>query len=137
MLNLCLVKKTANHVREAQDNIKKGIKSGRRTIFHNLLDPNFNKASNLPTVDDMAGEAFSMCVAASDTSGNAMTTATYHLIRNPQVCALLRRELSAAFPDPNQRFPYAKLEKLPYLTGVVKEAQRWVFICTPVLNLTL
>jgi cytochrome P450 len=107
-----------------QDNINQGVKPGRRTIFHNLLDPELIAGSNVPTVDDMAGEAFSMCVAASDTTGNALTTATYQLIRNTKIYGLVKGELRRAFPDPNQRFPYATLEKLPYLTGVVKEAQR-------------
>ncbi len=119
-----LIKKARKHVEEVQDKINQGVKSRRRTIFHEILDPNTNTASVLPTVDDVTGEAFTICVAASDTTGNTLTTATYQLIRNPQLYEALRRELRQAFPDPDQRFPYAKLEKLPYLTGVVKEAQR-------------
>jgi len=79
-------------------------------------------------VDDVTGEAFSICVAASDTSANALTTATYHLIQNPTLYKKLRDELRENFSSPNERLPFAQLEKLPYLTGVVKETQRYVSI---------
>jgi cytochrome P450 len=118
------VQKAKNNVQEVQNNINNGIKPERRTIFHELLDPELNTTSKLPTVDDLAGQAFSISVAASDTSGNAMTVATYYVIHNPEIYKSLTEELQLAFPDPNERFPYTKLEKLPYLTGVVKEAQR-------------
>lgn len=77
----------------------------------------------------MAEEAFNMCVAAADTTGNAMTVATYHVIINPNIYERLTGELEEAFPDPDAaagktQLPYSALEKLPYLTAVIKEGQR-------------
>ena len=72
----------------------------------------------------MAEEAFSICAAASDTTGNAMTVAAYHVITNPAIYARLRKELLAKFPDSESEIGYVELEKLPYLTGVVKEGLR-------------
>ena len=107
-----------------QGRIDKGVKPKRKTIFHNLLDPELNLTGKTPTADYMAGEAFSLCVAASDTSGNVMTTAIYHTITNPAIYNSVKHELREAFPDPSKKLAFTDLEKLPYLTGIVKEAQR-------------
>ena len=72
----------------------------------------------------MEEEASDLCVAASETVGNAMTVATYHVITNPEIYANLRKELIEAFPDPSAEIGFAALEKLPYLTGVIREGQR-------------
>jgi len=116
--------KAKKNVQDVQDKINSGVKSQRSTIFHSLLDPNLNTAPRLPTVDDMAGQAFSFCVAASDTAGNAMTTATYYTITKPEIYDALKKELRGASNDPNQLLGFTDLEALPYLTGVIKEALR-------------
>ncbi len=72
----------------------------------------------------MSEEAFSLCTAASDTTGNAMTVATFHLLQNPLMLAALQAELREAFPEPTDKLPYTTLEKLPYLSSVIKEGQR-------------
>jgi cytochrome P450 len=90
-----------------------------------LLDPELKSdGREMPTIEDMAEEAFSICVAASDTTGSAMTVAAHHVINNPDIHATLIRELREAFTDAGANLPYAALEKLPYLTGVIKEGQR-------------
>ena len=97
----------------------------RRTIFHQRLDPSQNEPGyEAPTVKHMQEEAFSLLTAASDTAGNAMTVATYHMLTNPDMLATLQKELRDAFPDPHGKLPYQTLEKLPYLTAVIKESQR-------------
>ncbi len=72
----------------------------------------------------MVGEAFAICTAASDTTGNAMTVAAYHVITSPQIYAKLKAELTEAFPEGTSGMSFTMLERLPYLTGVVKEGQR-------------
>jgi cytochrome P450 len=72
----------------------------------------------------MADEAFDFLTAASDTAGNAMTVATHHVITNPQIYERVKRELRSRFPDPNAKLDFTELEKLPYLTAVVKEGLR-------------
>jgi cytochrome P450 len=92
--------KTKRNIEEVQATIKKGVKTRRRTIFHQLLDPELNAASCRElTVENMAEEAFSMSVAASDTTGNAMTVAAYHVITNSDIYECLTKELRDAFPD--------------------------------------
>lgn len=50
--------------------------------------------------------------------------AAFHLLHRPSTLRKLRDELFAAIPDPNEVVPLAKLESLPYLRAVVKEAFR-------------
>ncbi|KAK4447336.1 cytochrome P450 [Podospora aff. communis PSN243] len=114
-------------VQEIHGKVEKGVKPRRRTIFHNLLDPEVKIAGHQrPSVENMAEEAFAILIAASDTTGNAMTVAAYHVITNPRVYAKLMAELTEAFPvgDGLNNMSFAQLERLPYLTGVVKEGLR-------------
>jgi cytochrome P450 len=104
--------------------VNAGVKPQRKTIFHTVLDPNAAKAYKVPTVQHMVDEAFGMLGAAAETAGNAMTMCAFHIVFNPEIYAKLRKELVEAFPDPTKPPDYLTLEKLPYLTGVVKEGLR-------------
>lgn len=107
-------------------------KSGPRlhSLFYDLMDSDHKSNTQTPhtrraaSVNEMAEQAFTICVAASDTTGNALTVATYHAIQNPMIFKALASELREAFPNRNRPLSYVELEKLPYLTGVIKEAQR-------------
>jgi len=77
-----------------------------------------------PSVDAMADEAFGFTSAASETAGNAMTICAFGVLKNKAIYRRLRKELLAAFPDPTQRLDYLTLEKLPYLSAVIKEGLR-------------
>ena len=60
-----------------------------------------------------------------------MTVATYHLLSKPELLRKLKTELVESIPDPNVLTPQTRLEQLPYLTGVVKEALRLSYgVCT-------
>jgi cytochrome P450 len=65
-----------------------------------------------------------MTTAAADTTGNAMTMAAFHIVTNPIIYGRLILELREAFPDPTAELSFTELEKLPYLTGIIKEGQR-------------
>ncbi|KAL2689500.1 hypothetical protein Neosp_003554 [[Neocosmospora] mangrovei] len=58
------------------------------------------------------------------TTSWAMSLATFHLLNRPETLRKLRDELFAAIPDAHDTTPLSRLEKLPYLGGVVKEALR-------------
>ncbi len=53
-----------------------------------------------------------------------MEMAAYHVVNNPEIYKALRKELCEAFPNPIDEMKFIALEKLPYLTGVVKEGMR-------------
>ncbi|KAL4890504.1 cytochrome P450 [Aspergillus ambiguus] len=110
-----------------KDDVDKGKQAGRTTIFHQLLSPNAAEGYVVPTVEELKDEAYILVAASADTTGNALTIATYNVVRNPQIYQRLTAELKEAFPDPTMKMDFVSLEKLPYLTGVIKEALRLSF----------
>ncbi|KAI9852160.1 MAG: hypothetical protein M1838_001623 [Thelocarpon superellum] len=113
--------------------IKENLDSGekkpvtRTTIFHQLLNPNATEGHIVPSVDDLKDEAYVMLSAAADTTGNAMTIAAYHVIENEDIYKKLTAELKEAFPDSSKALDFLSLEKLPYLTAVIKEGLRLAY----------
>ncbi|KAJ9243589.1 hypothetical protein DTO169E5_2504 [Paecilomyces variotii] len=89
------------------------------TIFHTMLD------SDLPpeekSADRLIDEGQSVVGAGSETTAGTLTLITFYLLRNQTILNKLREEL-ASVPDAKPRLPY--LEKLPYLTAVIREGLR-------------
>jgi cytochrome P450 len=112
------INRTTDYVMGVKLAHENGVKPKRRTIFHDLLDSDVSM-----TDQALAGEALGFCNAAAETAGSAMEMTTYQVCTNPEIYKRLREELCAAFPDPDT-INLAALEKLPYLTGVVKEGLR-------------
>ena len=90
----------------------------RPTIFQALLTSDPSQGYVVPTVDQIKDEAYSTLGAAADTTGNAMTVATYHVVSNQQIHEKVKAELKAAFPDPQARLSFVELEKLSYLVSI-------------------
>jgi len=44
-----------------------------------------------------------------------MTVAAYNVVLDPAIYEKLTAELKAAFPNPDEKLEYLKVEKLPYL----------------------
>lgn len=129
---LALQAKCSEQIEEVRQRMKDGKLSqadqeGRPTIFTTLLDPEKQDGHPVPSTWELKDEAFSVVAAAADTTGNAMTIAAYHVMSNPSIYKKLREELTQAFPNANQEIKYIELEKLPYLTGVIKEGLRLSF----------
>lgn len=89
----------------------------RQTIFHQILQSETAKNGNVPTLQELEDEVYVILAAASETTGNALTVAAYHIARNPQIYATLSKELRAAFPDENGTMEYKTLKTLPYLVS--------------------
>jgi cytochrome P450 len=102
-------------------------RSERKTIFHQLLDSDATEGHVVPDVEDLTDEAFTILTAAADTTGNAMTMTSYHVISNPEIHNRLTAELERAFPDSFMNLDYNTLERLPYLTAIIKEGLRLSF----------
>ena len=101
-----------------------GEKMEQPCIFEALLAPADGNA--VPTPDQIKDESYAILNAASDTTGNAMTVSTYNTVTTPEIYEKLTTELKAAFPNPDEMLEFPKLEKLPYLTAVIKEGLRYV-----------
>ncbi|KAI0458276.1 putative cytochrome P450 [Xylaria acuta] len=92
------------------------------TIFSELL------GSDLPpqekTLGRLGAEAQQLIGAGLETVAWALTTTVFHLINNPSTLKKLQAELEKAIPDPTAIPDSLYLERLPYLTGCVREGVR-------------
>jgi cytochrome P450 len=102
------------------------IKADQRrkdTIFAQLL------SSDLPEEElsdqRLIDEGVLIATAGSETTAWAITVTTYHLMKNPNILAKVRQELAGVeIPPGDPVAPWTSLEKLPYLTAVIKEGVR-------------
>lgn len=64
--------------------------------------------------------------AGVETTGATICRALYEVLDSPEIARKLREELKTALPDPFivQNMSLVELEKVPYLTGVIKETLR-------------
>lgn len=98
-------------------------KSKTPTVFRELInDPELPPSEK--QLRRLQDEAQLVVAAGITTVGWALSVGAFHIINQPEVYASLRKELDAAIPDPNQELHWADLERLPYLTGCIKEAIR-------------
>ncbi|KAH9053202.1 putative P450 monooxygenase [Lactarius vividus] len=93
-------------------------------IYHALLSPEANKGRPLPSRKSLVDEAGILLGAGADTTGVALTTITHHVLNNPAALERLRAELRTAWPVLENVPQYEVLEKLPYLTAIIKEGLR-------------
>lgn len=95
------------------------------TIYHHLLRLHPEKGqTEIPSAKSLQEEAVNLVAAGSDTVGNAATVGTFYILRDAEVKARLRAELEDAWPDLDLDLGYEALERLPYLTAVIKESLR-------------
>ncbi|KAL3477617.1 cytochrome P450 [Aspergillus californicus] len=108
-------------------------KNDKPTVFSELIKgdlPEQEKADHR-----LQDEAQLVIGAGLTTTGWSLSVGTFYLLSNPQVLARLRRELDKAIPEYNPEHPtagleWAELEKLPYLTAVIKETIRLSYSTT-------
>lgn len=74
------------------------------------------------TDSQVIDEVVSMPIGSS-TAPCLLTTAVYHLIRNPEVVAKARQEIDDVI-GPDDEFRPEHLSRLPYLEGIVRESLR-------------
>lgn len=116
--------RSLNEVKTLKENIDSGNDAKTRsTIFHQLLDPNATEGHVVPAVEDLTDEAFTILSAAADTTGHALATTVFHVLSDARVYRTLSLELSDVSQDSTPP-SFTILEKLPYLTGVIKEGLR-------------
>lgn len=72
----------------------------------------------------MQMEIETIMAAGTETTATVLGVLTVFVLDMPEVREKLRRELEAAIPDPGALPPLQVLERLPYLTGVVREGMR-------------
>ena len=85
-----------------------------KTIFHQLLDQDAETGHVVPSVSEMAAEAFAFVVAASGTTGNALEMTAMGILENPAIHERVIEELTSAFPN-GEAMSWQELEKCEYL----------------------
>jgi cytochrome P450 len=70
----------------------------------------------------VAVEGNNVLAAGFETTGAVLTLMTYLLLEHSDIYEKLKRELVEAIPDPEYILSWQDLEKLPVLSGVVKES---------------
>ncbi|KZP31904.1 cytochrome P450 [Athelia psychrophila] len=96
-------------------------------IYHHLMNPKPGKSVGdfkMPSRTSLIHESENLLSAGSDTVGITATVGTFHVLSNERIQRLLVQELTQAWPELASPMSLAKLEKLPYLTAVIKESLR-------------
>lgn len=96
----------------------------RETIFQHLLD------SDLPESEKsearLIDEGIVLIGAGSHTVAWTLTVSTFHILSNPAILRNLKEEFQAN-KKLGQDFTLQQLERLPYLTAVIKEGLRLAY----------
>lgn len=90
-----------------------------------LLTPQEEKNFKVPSRDGLRDEILTMISAGNDTTGITSMVGIYQIIRNPAIQSRLLAELETVLPGPSSEAPYVQIEKLPYLSAVIKESLRY------------
>lgn len=110
-------------------------KSDHTTVFSEILRGDLPQAEKSDR--RLQDEAQLIIGAGLATTGWTLSVATYYILSNPSVLERLRKELEAAIPntndsdsDPSGPLEWTELERLPYLSGCIKEAIRLSYSTT-------
>ncbi|KAG6918542.1 hypothetical protein DXG01_013632 [Tephrocybe rancida] len=91
-------------------------------IYHHLLNP--KEGTMRPSRQSLFDEAHTLVMAGTDTVGNTSAFGTFKVLSDSGILERLVNELRGAWPDVETMVGYETLEKLPYLTAVIKESLR-------------
>ncbi|RDB24893.1 hypothetical protein Hypma_007757 [Hypsizygus marmoreus] len=92
-------------------------------IYHQLLTPG-KDGGEIPSKRSLLHEATVMIGAGSETVGNTCNIGSFYVLSNPTIQKKLVDELCGIWPDVDATVNFEKLEKLPYLTAIIKESLR-------------
>ncbi|KAF2230818.1 cytochrome P450 [Viridothelium virens] len=95
-----------------------------RSIFHSILfNPNISPDEQKPK--RMAQEGFGVVGTGGETTGRIVTTAMFFLLeKKSDALERLKRELAETLSQPGAKIDLKTLERLPWLTAVIKETLR-------------
>lgn len=94
------------------------------TIYHRLMDPKAFRDRTVPSAGSLYEEGQALMFGGADTVGNTLMVGTHHLLQRPATLQQLKQELSVAWPILSQEPSLRSLERLPFLTAVIKESLR-------------
>ncbi|KAA8651059.1 uncharacterized protein ATNIH1004_003752 [Aspergillus tanneri] len=92
-------------------------------VYHALISLE-ELDTSIPSHASLLEAAVSMVIVRTDTTAATLALGTYQVLCKPDIYTKLKEKLLNAWPDFEQRPRAADLERLPYLTAVIKEALR-------------
>ncbi|VDC03531.1 unnamed protein product [Peniophora sp. CBMAI 1063] len=97
----------------------------RETVFHHLLTPRPEKGiyGAVPSRQSLIDEAAALIGAGGDTVANTVAFGAFHILEDSSVRTKLVSELDRLWSESGS-VGLQQLEKLPYLTAVIKESLR-------------
>ncbi|ESK86615.1 benzoate 4-monooxygenase cytochrome p450 [Moniliophthora roreri MCA 2997] len=101
--------------------------AGHKLVFDVFLSEHRDDSSASPwTVPrkELLEECLQLQFAGTDTIASTCMVGSFHLLREQDALARLKKELVEAWPDMESHMTYDSLERLPYLTAVIKESLR-------------
>ncbi|KAL4944118.1 hypothetical protein BDV06DRAFT_233850 [Aspergillus oleicola] len=96
----------------------------KTTIYHELLKPEAYKAGTAPSSGSLYEESQALMFGGADTTGMTLMHGSFYILRERVVYSKLKEELRQAWPVLGEPLGWEALEKLPYLTAVIKESLR-------------
>ncbi|KAI5791972.1 cytochrome P450 [Geopyxis carbonaria] len=119
-------KSCSTTVRAYKKDYAKASAAGHPTIIGRLLSPDAQKAGRELAVTDavLRDECLVFLIAGTDPVARGVTYALWYLAQHPEAEARLAAELADAVPDRNVFGSWEQLERLPFLTAVIKETLR-------------
>ncbi|PGH08839.1 hypothetical protein AJ79_05843 [Helicocarpus griseus UAMH5409] len=95
-----------------------------QTVYHELLSPEAYHSGTVPSSESLYEEAQALLFGGADTTGTTLMHGSFYILTLSDVYRRLKAELLQAWPDLDQPPRLSVLEKLPYLTAVIKESMR-------------
>ena len=102
--------------------VTKEVSQGNKTIFHTLLQSDLPEAEK--ATSRLAEEAVLLVGAGTHTTSWCLTVIVFHLLSKPDLLRRLKQELESARSKSENNLSLSDLERLPYLTAVLKEGLR-------------
>jgi cytochrome P450 len=98
--------------------------SGRKDIFHYLLDAKDPETGEGMPRSDLWMEANTLIVAGSDTSSTTLSATLYYILHNPSCLQQLTTEIRSTFSRKEEIRTGTKLQSAHYLRACIDESMR-------------
>ena len=85
------------------------------TVFYEMFHANVPPEEK--SVDRLSEEGILFVVAGNETTGNALSIITYHLLDNPEILTKLKAEIATIMLGSDMIPSWQQLERLPYLVS--------------------
>ncbi|KAL4903792.1 hypothetical protein BDW74DRAFT_179380 [Aspergillus multicolor] len=102
-----------------------GQPSGKHQTFYDLvINSKWDTGQPGPDPDILVNDSLNYIIAGMDTTSYTLAYATYHILSSKDVRDKLDQELDEAAPFIRTSMDLRKIERLPYVTAIIKEALR-------------